>query len=72
MSHVTFHDLLTLAVGIALATEHHKDPETQADRLFRLAVEGLSPEHGIAEVSENSGSSLARPEPPFRDPAACW
>ncbi|XUM01492.1 TetR/AcrR family transcriptional regulator [Streptomyces venezuelae ATCC 10712] len=41
--HVTFHDLLTLAVGIALATEHHKDPEAQAGRLFHLAVEGLSP-----------------------------
>ncbi|WP_416971196.1 TetR/AcrR family transcriptional regulator [Streptomyces sp. 4F14] len=45
--HVTFHDLLTLAVGIALATEHHKDPGTQADRLFRLAVDGLSPEQGV-------------------------
>ncbi|MER5986939.1 TetR/AcrR family transcriptional regulator [Streptomyces sp. NPDC001787] len=42
--HVTFHDLLTLSVGIALATEHHTDPDTQAGRLFRLAVEGLSPE----------------------------
>ncbi|MFF5638465.1 TetR/AcrR family transcriptional regulator [Streptomyces sp. NPDC012825] len=41
--HVTFHDLLTLAVGIALATEHHMNPVIQADRLFRLAVEGLSP-----------------------------
>ncbi|MGQ4514281.1 SbtR family transcriptional regulator [Streptomyces sp. DW26H14] len=45
--HVTFHDLLTLAVGIALATEHHKDPGAQADRLLRLAVEGLSPVRGI-------------------------
>ncbi|MYT69631.1 MULTISPECIES: TetR/AcrR family transcriptional regulator [unclassified Streptomyces] len=42
-SHVTFHDLLTLSVGIALATEHHEDPGFQADRLFHLAVEGLSP-----------------------------
>lgn len=40
---VTFHDLLTLAVGIALATEHHADPAAQADRLFTLTVEGLSP-----------------------------
>ncbi|WP_432149053.1 TetR/AcrR family transcriptional regulator [Streptomyces sp. bgisy029] len=40
---VTFHDLLTLAVGIALATEHHTDPAAQADRLFTLTVEGLSP-----------------------------
>ncbi|MFE2374254.1 TetR/AcrR family transcriptional regulator [Streptomyces sp. NPDC059398] len=40
---VTFHDLLTLSVGIALATEHHSRPAAQADRLFRLAVEGVSP-----------------------------
>ncbi|MGW4199324.1 TetR/AcrR family transcriptional regulator [Streptomyces sp. NPDC005004] len=52
--HVTFHDLLTLAVGIALATEHHQAPDTQADRLFRLAVEGLSPEQGTAGVPGNS------------------
>lgn len=55
--HVTFHDLLTLAVGIALATEHHKAPETQADRLFRLAVEGLSPEQGTAGVPGSSNPS---------------
>ncbi|MFJ5047667.1 TetR/AcrR family transcriptional regulator [Streptomyces sp. NPDC088719] len=40
---VTFHDLITLVVGIALATEHHTEPSVQADRLFTLAVEGLSP-----------------------------
>ncbi|MFI1221565.1 MULTISPECIES: TetR/AcrR family transcriptional regulator [unclassified Streptomyces] len=40
---VTFHDLITLAVGIALATEHHAEPSVQADRLFTLTVEGLSP-----------------------------
>ncbi|MFH9133103.1 TetR/AcrR family transcriptional regulator [Streptomyces sp. NPDC017524] len=40
---VTFHDLITLVVGIALATEHHAEPSVQADRLFTLAVEGLSP-----------------------------
>lgn len=39
----TFHDLLTLAVGIALAAEHYTEPSVQADRLFTLAVEGLSP-----------------------------
>ncbi|WP_328473495.1 TetR/AcrR family transcriptional regulator [Streptomyces sp. NBC_00448] len=55
--HVTFHDLLTLSVGIALATEHHQDPDTQAGRLFRLAVEGLSPEQGTAKAPGNSGSS---------------
>jgi len=40
---VTFHDLITLAAGIALATEHHSEPAVQADRLFTLTVEGLSP-----------------------------
>jgi len=40
---VTFHDLITLAVGIALATEHHAEPAILADRLFTLTVEGLSP-----------------------------
>ncbi|MFD8587166.1 TetR/AcrR family transcriptional regulator [Streptomyces californicus] len=39
----TFHDLLTLVVGMALATEHYTDPSARADRLFTLAVEGLSP-----------------------------
>ncbi|GGV63922.1 TetR family transcriptional regulator [Streptomyces longisporoflavus] len=43
---VTFHDLLTLSVGIALATEHHSEPAARADRLFRLAVEGISPAQG--------------------------
>ncbi|MDX6740695.1 helix-turn-helix domain-containing protein [Actinocorallia sp. A-T 12471] len=36
-------DLITLAVGISLATEHHPDAAAQADRLFRLAVAGVSP-----------------------------
>jgi AcrR family transcriptional regulator len=40
---VTVTDLITLAVGIALATEHHPDPAARADRMFRLAVAGLSP-----------------------------
>lgn len=40
---ITVTDLITLAVGIALATEHHPDPAPRADRLFRLAVTGLSP-----------------------------
>ncbi|MFD5318710.1 TetR/AcrR family transcriptional regulator [Streptomyces sp. NPDC127098] len=40
---VTITDLITLIVGIALATEHHPDPATEADRLFHLAVAGLSP-----------------------------
>lgn len=59
--HVTFHDLLTLAVGIALATEHHKDPGTQAARLFHLTVEGLSPEPGNTETPGNSSSPTNDP-----------
>jgi AcrR family transcriptional regulator len=40
----TVADLITLIVGIVLATEHHPDPAARADRLFRLAVAGLSPQ----------------------------
>jgi AcrR family transcriptional regulator len=40
---VTVADLITLIVGIVLATEHHPDPATRAERLFRLAVAGLGP-----------------------------
>lgn len=43
---VTVSDLLTLAVGIALATETHPDPAGQAARTFRLTVEGLNPQEG--------------------------
>ncbi|MCP2337291.1 hypothetical protein FHU30_002639 [Actinomadura rupiterrae] len=43
---VTVADLITLVVGIALATEHHPEPAAQADRLFRLAAAGLSPQAG--------------------------
>ncbi|TYB46372.1 TetR/AcrR family transcriptional regulator [Actinomadura chibensis] len=41
---VSVADLIMLVVGIVLATEHHPDPTAQADRLFRLAVAGLSPQ----------------------------
>jgi hypothetical protein len=40
---VTVADLVTLAVGVVLATEQHPDHAARAHRLFRLAVEGLSP-----------------------------
>ncbi|MEV7139292.1 TetR/AcrR family transcriptional regulator [Streptomyces tauricus] len=43
---VSVADLITLAVGIVLATEHRRDPAAEADRLFRLAVVGLSPLDG--------------------------
>ncbi|MFE4668091.1 TetR/AcrR family transcriptional regulator [Streptomyces sp. NPDC056716] len=38
---ITIDDLLTLIVGIALATENYTDPATQADRAFRLVVAGF-------------------------------
>jgi AcrR family transcriptional regulator len=42
-AHITPEDLITLLVGIALATEHAPDPATRAQQLFRLIVTGLSP-----------------------------
>ncbi|HEV7647696.1 MAG TPA: TetR/AcrR family transcriptional regulator [Actinophytocola sp.] len=41
---VTVADLITLIVGIVLATEHHPDPAARARHLFGLAVAGLSPQ----------------------------
>ncbi|MET0237887.1 MAG: helix-turn-helix domain-containing protein [Kibdelosporangium sp.] len=41
---VTVTDLITLVVGIVLATEHYPDHAARADRLFELAVQGLSPQ----------------------------
>ncbi|MHC5903195.1 TetR/AcrR family transcriptional regulator [Streptomyces sp. S6] len=38
---VTVDDLLTVIVGIALATEKRADPAMRAERAFRLTVEGL-------------------------------
>jgi AcrR family transcriptional regulator len=43
---VTITDLLTLVTGIGLATEHHPDPATEADRLLRLTITGVSPGQG--------------------------
>ncbi|RDG36566.1 TetR/AcrR family transcriptional regulator [Streptomyces corynorhini] len=40
---VTATDLVTLITGIALATEHHPTPASEADRLLGLAVAGISP-----------------------------
>ncbi|MFC0435436.1 TetR/AcrR family transcriptional regulator [Kutzneria buriramensis] len=37
-------DLITLIVGIVLATEHFPDPAAEARRLFGLVVAGLSPD----------------------------
>ncbi|MEE1938313.1 helix-turn-helix domain-containing protein [Streptomyces sp. TRM 70361] len=47
---VTVADLITLAVGIALATEHHPDPAARADRMFRLVVSGVSPGNGAGRT----------------------
>ena len=53
---VTITVLITLIVGIVLATEHHPDPAAAADRLFGLAVAGLSPQ-SPARLQEVSGGS---------------
>ncbi|MGV9384227.1 TetR/AcrR family transcriptional regulator [Nonomuraea sp. NPDC003707] len=42
---ITVADLIALIVGIVLATEHHPDPATRANRLFQLAIAGLSPQN---------------------------
>ncbi|MFG2937838.1 TetR/AcrR family transcriptional regulator [Streptomyces sp. NPDC048282] len=39
----TAADLVTLIVGIVLATEQHPAPATEAARLLALAVQGISP-----------------------------
>lgn len=41
---ITAVDLITLLVGMALATEHSPDPAARARQLFHLAVMGLSPQ----------------------------
>lgn len=43
---LTMDDLLTLIVGIALATEHYSDPEAHAERAFRLALAGIGTTDG--------------------------
>ncbi|MFZ3566384.1 TetR/AcrR family transcriptional regulator [Streptomyces sp. BH097] len=43
-SRLTVEDLITLAVGLALATEHHPEPTARAEALLGLAVAGISPE----------------------------
>ncbi|MEU4312368.1 helix-turn-helix domain-containing protein [Nocardia sp. NPDC024068] len=40
---LTVADLITLIVGITLATEPYPDHSGRADRLFQLAVSGLAP-----------------------------
>ncbi|MFF5568497.1 TetR/AcrR family transcriptional regulator [Streptomyces sp. NPDC012623] len=40
---VTATDLVTLVTGIALATEHHRAPAAEADRLLGLTMAGISP-----------------------------
>jgi AcrR family transcriptional regulator len=40
---VTPEDLIALVTGIVLATEHHRNPTAEAERLLSLAVKGISP-----------------------------
>ncbi|WP_370962436.1 TetR/AcrR family transcriptional regulator [Amycolatopsis sp. cg9] len=41
---VTIADLIALVTGIVLATENHRDPAGEAQRLLALAVRGISPD----------------------------
>lgn len=43
-TNITTLDLITLLVGIALATEHAPDPAIRAQQLFHMIVVGLSPQ----------------------------
>lgn len=40
---VTVVELVTMIVGIVTVTEHHQDPAASAERLWTLAVAGISP-----------------------------
>ncbi|MEU8633959.1 helix-turn-helix domain-containing protein [Amycolatopsis sp. NPDC048633] len=40
---VTAEDLIAVVTGVVLATEHHRDPAGEAQRLLALAVRGISP-----------------------------
>lgn len=40
---ITVAELVTLIVGIVMATETHRDPAAVAKRLFAVAVAGISP-----------------------------
>lgn len=42
---VTITELITLVIGITLATESLPDPAERAHRLFRLVIAGLRPRH---------------------------
>lgn len=42
-SEVTTADLIALVTGIVLATERHRNPAEEAQRLLALAVQGISP-----------------------------
>jgi hypothetical protein len=61
---VTVADLVTSAVGIVLATEHHPDHADSADRLFRLAVAGL----GQGPGTTSAGPGGPRPAHGARRP----
>ncbi|USX54591.1 TetR/AcrR family transcriptional regulator [Lentzea sp. HUAS12] len=39
----TVAELVGLIVGIAMVTEHHSEPQKAAERLFAVAVAGISP-----------------------------
>ncbi|POM23537.1 Bacterial regulatory protein, tetR family [Actinomadura rubteroloni] len=59
---VTVADLISLLVGIALATEHGPDPAARAGRLFRLATAGVGAPRGDERLSKR----LLGVQPPHR------
>jgi AcrR family transcriptional regulator len=58
---LTIADLVTLVVGIALATEHHRDPAAAADRVFRLSMAGIAhrPDGSPATTRPPTGTGRA-------------
>ncbi|MGW1835713.1 TetR/AcrR family transcriptional regulator [Streptomyces sp. NPDC002067] len=59
---LTAADLITLAVGLTMATEHHPDPAARAQRLLRLAAAGLRPhDPPHPHPADGAGDTLTAP-----------
>jgi AcrR family transcriptional regulator len=61
---VTVTDLITLIVGIVLATERRADPAAEARRLFHITVEGISSACRVGD--REAGCSHGDPPPDHR------
>ncbi|GAA0466786.1 hypothetical protein GCM10010361_33700 [Streptomyces olivaceiscleroticus] len=60
-SDVTLRDLITLVVGIALATEHQAAPLAHAAHLLQLTVQGVSPARANSSEPRTAQASPQRP-----------